>query len=238
MRAIILNSGVGSRMGSFTDDKPKCLVTLKGDETILSRQIRMLIKAGVNDILITIGPYGDMIPRYVQDAFPDVPVRYVRNEDYDTTNYIYSMYLADEYMREDLLLMHGDIVMEENVLDMILRQNGANLAIVDSTVPLPDKDFKARLAANGEIREIGTGLPKEKDVVFLLPLYRLSAKFMQPWMEEIGGFVERGETGVYAENAFNTISEGMDLKPLDIKGGLCMEVDTIEDLHSAWERIG
>src|SRR6056297_1842064 len=109
MRAVILNSGVGSRMGSLTDDKPKCLVPLKGDETILSRQIRMLLYAGVNDILITIGPYGDMIPQYVQSAFPGVPVRYVRNEDYDTTNYIYSMYLADEYMREEVLLMHGDI---------------------------------------------------------------------------------------------------------------------------------
>ena len=29
MRAIILNSGIGSRMGEYTSDKPKCMVEIK-----------------------------------------------------------------------------------------------------------------------------------------------------------------------------------------------------------------
>ena len=31
MRAIILNSGIGSRMGEYTSDKPKCMVEIKKD---------------------------------------------------------------------------------------------------------------------------------------------------------------------------------------------------------------
>jgi choline kinase len=236
MKAVILNSGIGSRMGALTEDKPKCLVSLKGEETILSRQIRMLQAAGIKDILITIGPYGDMIPEYVAGQFHGLPVTYVRNGIYDKTNYIYSMYLADEYLREEVLLLHGDIVLEEKVLEMVLREDGKNLAIIDSTVPLPEKDFKARITGS-EIREIGTTLPREDGIVFLLPVYRLSQDFMRRWMDEIAQFVKRGETGVYAENAFNAISEGMGLKGLDIKGAFCMEIDTVEDLHTARERI-
>ena len=42
MKALIYNSGTGSRMGKLTEDKPKCLLPLPGGETILSRQLRLL----------------------------------------------------------------------------------------------------------------------------------------------------------------------------------------------------
>ena len=40
MKAVIFNSGLGRRMGKLTKDKPKCLLKLYNDETILERQIR------------------------------------------------------------------------------------------------------------------------------------------------------------------------------------------------------
>jgi choline kinase len=235
VKAVILNSGTGSRMGHLTDNKPKCLVPLKDDDTILSRQIRMLLEAGVKDILITIGPYENMIPDYVKNLFPELQAAFVRNELYETTNYIYSMYLADSLEREDILLLHGDIVLEKKVLDQILSREG-NSVLIDSTLPLPEKDFKGRMSG-GFIREIGTAIKGEENVVFLLPVYSLNKDFMEQWMDEIGEFVRRGETQVYAENAFNAISGNLELCGLDIRGGFCMEVDTIGDLNIARERV-
>lgn len=78
-------------MGKLTEHSPKCLVSLEEKETILSRQKRMLLDEGIEDILITFGPYGDMIPDYVKGKFPGLDVIYVRNEVYDKTNYIYSL---------------------------------------------------------------------------------------------------------------------------------------------------
>lgn len=37
MKALILNSGLGSRMGVYTKEHPKCMTDLVGEETILSR---------------------------------------------------------------------------------------------------------------------------------------------------------------------------------------------------------
>ena len=42
MKALILNSGLGSRMGVLTSEHPKCMTELNSKETILSRQLNML----------------------------------------------------------------------------------------------------------------------------------------------------------------------------------------------------
>lgn len=236
MKAVILNSGVGSRMGDLTLNKSKCLVPLNESETILSRQLSMLIKAGVTDILITIGPYGNQIPDYVGQLFPDLPVQYVKNEKFSSTNYIFSMYLADKLLREEILLMHGDIVLEEKVLTDIIASNIKDAVIIDSTVALPEKDFKGTVV-NSFVTEIGIDIKKADNVFFLLPVYKLSANFMNKWMDEIAVFVGRDETGVYAENAFNSISSKIELSPMDINGRFCMEVDTEEDLEIAKGKI-
>ena len=228
MKAVILNSGIGSRMGELTVDKPKCLVTFDDGETILSRQISQLLFHGVNDIIITIGPYGDKIPDYVSERFPGQDITWVRNEKYDTTNYIYSMFLADHLIREDILLLHGDLVFDSLVLKNFIEASGQNLTIIDSTMALPEKDFKC-LISEGFIREISIHIDIEADAFFLLPLYKLSKQFMVDWMDEIGRFVAEGNVKVYAENAFNKISENLNLAAYDKKGAFCMEVDTAED---------
>ncbi len=40
MKAIILNSGLGHRMGVITKEHPKCMTEISHRETILSRQLR------------------------------------------------------------------------------------------------------------------------------------------------------------------------------------------------------
>ena len=42
MKALILNSGLGSRMGVLTSEHPKCMTEISTRETILSRQLSML----------------------------------------------------------------------------------------------------------------------------------------------------------------------------------------------------
>ncbi len=223
-------------MGDLTLNKSKCLILLNRNETILSRQLSMLIDAGITDILITIGPYGNQIPDYVKQIFPDLHVQYVRNDEFSSTNYIYSMFLADKLIREEILLMHGDIVLEEKVLSDIITSNNKDVVIIDSTVTLPEKDFKGAVAGP-LITEIGINIRKADNVFFLLPVYKLSGSFMNKWMDEIAVFVSRGEKSVYAENAFNSISSELELITMDIKGGFCMEVDTEEDLELAKVKI-
>lgn len=196
----------------------------------------MLLDEGIDEFLITIGPYGDLIPDYLAGKFPKLNVVYVRNDIYDKTNYIYSMHLAADLLREDILLLHGDIVLEQGVLKDIISSPCKNSAVIDKSAPLPEKDFKARMKGEN-ITEIGIYLPHEKGIAFLLPVYKLSSDFMNLWMDEIASFVKKGDTGVYAENAFNAMVNKPELSGYDIKGRFCMEVDTVPDLEIAREKI-
>ena len=50
MKALILNSGMGKRMGVLTSEHPKCMTELLHGETILSRQLRLLEEQGIRQI--------------------------------------------------------------------------------------------------------------------------------------------------------------------------------------------
>lgn len=47
MKAIIFNSGIGSRMRHLTKNNPKCMIKLYNGETIFERQIRILSSCGI-----------------------------------------------------------------------------------------------------------------------------------------------------------------------------------------------
>ncbi|MCC8052233.1 MAG: phosphocholine cytidylyltransferase family protein, partial [Clostridiales bacterium] len=51
MNALILNSGIGSRMGVLTSEHPKCMTEISRTETILSRQLTMLAQAGITEVV-------------------------------------------------------------------------------------------------------------------------------------------------------------------------------------------
>jgi len=146
------------------------------------------------------------------------------------TNYIYSIYLARNYLRDDdIVYLHGDLVFEQNVLQDVLASD-KSVMVTDSTLPLPEKDFKA-VVIDGRIKSVS--VDSFEDAVYAQPLYMLLQNDWNCWLDEICRFCEQEITGVYAENAFNEISEAINLFPLDVKGRKCFEVDTAEDLSFA-----
>ena len=120
MKALIFNSGTGSRMGKLTEDKPKCLLPLPGGETILSRQLRLLAASGIRQAVITTGAYTEQIRQQADGSGLDITL--VENPLYRETNYIYSMHLAQEVIQgSDLLMLHGDLVFDTHVLEKLLK---------------------------------------------------------------------------------------------------------------------
>lgn len=61
MKALILNSGMGTRMGVLTKEHPKCMTDLLNNETILSRQLRIIEKSGITDVVLTTGYFEDVL---------------------------------------------------------------------------------------------------------------------------------------------------------------------------------
>ncbi|MDR2648315.1 MAG: phosphoenolpyruvate mutase [Clostridiales bacterium] len=233
MQALILNSGLGRRMGALTGEQPKCLTELSNGETILGRQLELLHKFGVTDIVITTGYFDQQIIDYCSKLGLPLNFIYVKNELYAQTNYIYSAYLAKDQIAEDVLLLHGDLVFEDTILDLITSYGDSRM-IVSSTSPLSEKDFKA-VISKGKILKVGVEF--FEGAVAAQPLYKLAYKDFGLWMSEISDFINKGENNCYAENALNAVSEKMDLYPLECGNLICGEVDTADDLVVISERL-
>lgn len=234
MKALILNSGTGSRMGSLTHDHPKCMVGLINGETILSRQIVQLESADIKEIVITTGYYDNQIKKHAEDVVKNAHLTFVNNPKYDETNYIYSIYLAREHLQNDILMLHGDLVFGNGLIEELISFPGSAMT-VSSTSPLPDKDFKA-VINNTYISAVGVEF--FNSAMTAQPLYKLNKNDWYVWLEEICRFIELGKTTCYAENAFNAVSEFLRLLPFDVKNRLCAEIDTPDDLKLINNIIG
>ena len=66
MKALILNSGKGSRMGDLTKTHPKCMTEIASMETIISRQLRQVAEQGISEVIITTGPFEEKLIHYVE----------------------------------------------------------------------------------------------------------------------------------------------------------------------------
>lgn len=228
MQALILNSGLGSRMGSFTIDKHKSMMEISSDLPLVVYQIKAIASLGITNFVITTGHMQYKLEKLIHEWFGcKYSFKFIYNPEYKATNYIYSIYLALGELNDDLILLHGDLYFTKNALSQMLYET-KSVVVIDSTLPRPEKDFKARLY-NDKVRQIATYLD-DNDCVACQPLYKLNKTDWLAWADAIRTFCDEGKTGLYAEEALNTILHIIDLYPFDLKGELCMEIDTPEDL--------
>lgn len=230
MKALLLNSGMGSRMGKLTEKSPKCMTKIPHDDTILSRQLKMISRAGIKDIVITTGYCEDALVKYCNKLNLPIEITFVKNPQYEVTNYIYSIYCARKYLDDDIILMHGDMVFEQAVFDMLLKSKESCMAI-SSTRDLPKKDFKAVVKEN-YIEKIGIDF--FENAYAAQPLYKILKKDWNIWLDNIIRYCENDIVTCYAENSFNEKSKECHIRPLDIRDKMCNEIDNVEDLKEVF----
>jgi choline kinase len=89
MKAIILAAGRGSRMRQLTDDRPKCLVPLRG-KPLLEWQLEALAAAGLHDVAIVTG--------YRRELLAERGLVEFHNPRWAETNMVSSLACAREWL--------------------------------------------------------------------------------------------------------------------------------------------
>lgn len=235
MKAIIFNSGIGKRMGEFTQSNHKSMALLANGETIFERQIRILGECGIKSFVVTTGPFEEQLKSCVQRRFSHLRFEFVRNPVFDSTNYIYSMHLAKGFFDEAALLLHGDLVFNRALITALIKAPEPDLALADKTKPLPGKDFKARIK-EGRLAQVSVNIFDE-DCFAFQPLYKLSVKTLVAWADRVEKFIAAGNDKVYAEDALNEILKSLDIKIHSYENDFIDEVDTPQDLQRVCEQI-
>ena len=130
MQAIILAAGMGKRLKELTADETKCMIKVNGI-TLIERALSQLETLDLSKIIIVVGYKGDKLINFIQTLPFSTPIEFVTNPIYDTTNNIYSLYLARDLMlKEDTLLLESDLIFNDTVLTQLVEDPYPNLALV------------------------------------------------------------------------------------------------------------
>ncbi len=227
MRIVILAAGVGSRLGN---PFPKPLTPLSSGETILGRQIRLLGEDfDPTWICAVVGFKKDLI----MEEFPDI--LYVYNRDYGDTNTSKSLLRALILTKDEpVLWLNGDVVFDEEVVDVLLSATGRDESFVCvNTQSVGEEEVKYTVGREGHIQEISKTVVEplgEAVGINYISSDDKAAFTRQLQRCEPQDYFERGLEMAIAE-------DGIQVRPLDLSGYECMEIDFQEDLRRALEKF-
>lgn len=120
MKAIILAAGRGSRMKNMTDDRPKCMVELRG-KPLLGWQLGALNEAGISDIAIVTGYKRELLAGRASVEF--------HNPRWASTNMVSSLACAQEWLQaEPCIVSYSDIFYEASAVQLLMNCQ-ADLAV-------------------------------------------------------------------------------------------------------------
>jgi phosphoenolpyruvate phosphomutase len=122
VRAVIIAAGSGKSLLPLTEDRPKCMLDIKG-RSILERQIDTLRACGVQDIAVVRG--------YRKDQVTVPGVRYFDNDRYEETGELASLFAAAPALNGRILFLYSDILFERSVLERLLRAESDCAVVVD-----------------------------------------------------------------------------------------------------------
>jgi len=161
--AIVIAAGLGSRMGGFTEDFPKCLIPIAG-RTILEHQLAAFNANGITDVTVIVGHQRNKV--IGNRALPG-SLRFIENDDYPNNNILGSLMYAEGQMDRGFIASYSDIVYTSAVVSKLLSAPGDIVAVVDTkwhtkydgrTAHPPSEAEKAVVDGSGRIQKIGKTL--------------------------------------------------------------------------------
>jgi len=238
MKVVILAAGSGSRLRPLTDHTPKCLLTV-GGKTILGRMLENLQANGLQEIIIVTGYLEEQIRTFTAENFPELDIRFINNDRFDTTNNIFSLYLAKDAVGDQpMLMMDSDIVFDHRIL-LELLQSGYENCLALQRHPLGSEEIKVLADERGWVLEIS----KEVKPDIALGESIGIELFGNPMRAELFRVLDRmvnqeRKVDIFYEAAFQElIDRGFGLHVVDITRYFCTEIDTPDDLRKAGEII-
>jgi len=236
MRAIILAAGRGDRVYPLSRDMPKCLLRING-QTLLERMIGQLRAAGIRDITIVVGHCADRITslEFVRD---DPHISCLFNPDYARTNTIYSLWLAADLVGDGFVLVDGDLICEDRVVQQLVAAPHPDVLAADSGGVWGMEEVKVRWDAEQRIVAIGKDLDPRSADAESIGLYRFSCAGARRFLRGVEELVLAGQRMDFYEEGLQPCLHELDLRAIDVTGARWVEIDFITDYAQAIELFG
>ena len=260
--AIIAAAGFEKQLLPLIEDKPKCLLDIKG-KTILERQVSALNACEIKNIALVRG--------YRKEAIALSNIRYYDNDRYEDTGDLWSLFCAEHEMKGRCVLLYGDIIFDTSILEKLLKSPADIALVVDlawhdqQRGGMPGLQLKPDLVTlqhppfwtgsprfvmpdeDNVVKKIGQDLSpdeahgefigltmlSENGIELLKRAYRLAGiTYAKKGFHEAGAFTKASLTDMIQE----LIDQGHAVHCVPIYKGW-MEVDSFEEYQKAWAKI-
>ena len=248
MQALILAAGMGKRLGRYTRNATKCMVSVNG-KTLIERAIEALSAANIKKLVIVIGYKGDVLRDFLSEKFDGgkkvgMDIEYIENPVFDTTNNIYSLYLAREKLAEDdTILLESDLIYKSDIIARLLENGEPNLAVVSHFEPWMDGTCTL-LDENGCITALldkaHFDWKNTENYYKTVNIYKFSRSFStQYYIPFLEAYQKAFGKNEYYEQVLKVLSflSSKSLKALQVAGDDWYEIDDASDLHIAENRF-
>lgn len=238
MKAVILAAGCATRLRPYSDDTPKTLLPV-GGVPILRRTITSLLRCGFDQFVIGTGYLEHMVREAVAAWFPTLDVTFVSNPDFRSTNNAFSLLLCREHVETDgFILLDGDVVFDLEVIEELV-DRGPDCLAVRSVGGIGLEEVKVTADQYDRVLAIGKHVPVRSAMGESVGIELFSAASSKRLFEALHDRVTtQGLVNEYYEASFQQIIDtGSTMYGVDIGSMYATEIDTIEDLLAANERL-
>ena len=239
MQGLMLAAGMGKRLVEYTNNNTKCMLKI-GETTLLERAINALKKAGINKLIIVVGYKGENIKKFVKENIKDFEVIFIDNPDYESSNNIYSLYLAKKYLEmDDTILLESDLIYEEKLIQELANNKNDNVAIVakyenwmDGTVVTIDSGERiTEFITKKEIKQENTN-----EYYKTVNIYKMSKEFcIKEYIPFLEAYIKAYGVNEYYELVLKAITyiNKTQIVAMPIKNIKWYEIDNSYDLNMA-----
>jgi len=227
-QALILAAGQGSRLNG-AEGQPKCLTPV-GDETLIEYQVRNLMQLGFGRVGVVVGYRHEEVRRVLKDR-----VHYITNTRYATTNSLYSLWLARDWIEGGFMLLNSDVLAHPGVFRRLAAAKNDALAF-DSTSGHESEHMKV-YSPKGVLRSIAKHLPLEMTSGENVGMLRFSASGARKLFLAAEDLVAQGGENAWAPMAVDRLARSVPIECLNVAGLHWVEIDFPEDLIVVQERV-
>ena len=236
MKAVILAAGVASRLRPLTNHTPKCLLKVCS-KNLLELTIENLLDNKISEIIIVTGYLENKIRDFIDLRFPELNITIIYNEFYNSTNNIYSLWLAKNTLNgDDMLLMDSDIVFNSQIIKKLC-SSGKKNCLALKRHDLSDEEIKVKIDKKGRVLEIGKEVKISEAAGESVGIELFGREVIPALFNIIDRKVnvEKNVNQFYEAAFQELITSSHEIYIVDISEYFSMEIDTAEDLRLAGE---
>ena len=226
MQGVILAAGRGTRMGDM--DIPKCLLKI-GNLSLIQYQLSCFRQLGIDDVMIITGYNEHMIKEHLVTERLDI--KYEFNENFDSTNNLYSLFKAKNFVKDDFICLHADLLFHRKILKKCYEHAADICLVVEKNTRSETLRVKIE---NGKILQINKTMPINSADGNFIGMVKFRKAIHKALFDEMSEYIEQQNRDAYFVAAIEKmIEKGISTEFVETENLPWIDIDEKAEFESA-----